>query len=112
MFLSVSSYPFNIVFIIHICVTYSFLLSIRNRYIPPSMQGQQETQEWWNKLYEVTAKIKERMMLEGTLMVGYTPLSYKNIGNFFRMVVTCQPPPTKASMDYVIDKIEKLSVDL
>lgn len=51
-------------------------------------------------------------MLEGTLMVGYTPLSYCNLGNFFRMVVTCQPPPSNASMDYVIDKIEQLAVDL
>ncbi|KAK1122584.1 hypothetical protein K0M31_009029 [Melipona bicolor] len=81
-------------------------------YIPPSMRTQEETQEWWNKLYEITAKIKGRMMLEGTLMVGYTPLSYCNVGNFFRMVVTCQPPPSNASMDYVIDKIEELAADL
>ncbi|KOX79713.1 Glutamate decarboxylase 1 [Melipona quadrifasciata] len=80
-------------------------------YIPPSMRTQEETQEWWDKLYEITAKVKGRMMLEGTLMVGYTPLSYCNLGNFFRMVVTCQPPPSNASMDYVIDKIEELAAD-
>ncbi|XP_076395032.1 cysteine sulfinic acid decarboxylase [Megachile rotundata] len=80
-------------------------------YIPPSMRGREETQDWWKKLYEMTAKIKERMMMEGSLMVGYTPLSYANVGNFFRMVVTCQPPPTKASMDYVIETIERLAVD-
>ncbi|XP_076651494.1 cysteine sulfinic acid decarboxylase [Halictus rubicundus] len=81
-------------------------------YVPPSMRGEQETQEWWNKLYGITTKIKERMMLEGSLMVGYTPLSYKNHGNFFRMVVTCQPPPTEASMNYAIEKIEQLGRDL
>ncbi|XP_017889886.1 glutamate decarboxylase 1 [Ceratina calcarata] len=81
-------------------------------YVPPSMRGQSETQEWWEKLYKMTAKIKERMMIDGTLMIGYSPLSYKNLGNFFRMVVTCQPPPTKASMDYAIDKIEELAADL
>ncbi|KOC59160.1 Glutamate decarboxylase 1 [Habropoda laboriosa] len=81
-------------------------------YVPPSMRGETETQDWWNKLYEITAKVKERMMLEGSLMVGYSPLSHANLGNFFRMVVTCQPPPTEASMDYVLEKIEQLAADL
>lgn len=85
---------------------------LRFRYIPPSMRGQEETQDWWEKLYKVASKVKERMMVEGSLMVGYTPLSYKNIGNFFRMVVTCQPPPTKAAMDYAIEKIEEFAADL
>ncbi|KZC11083.1 PREDICTED: cysteine sulfinic acid decarboxylase-like [Dufourea novaeangliae] len=81
-------------------------------YVPPSMRGQEETPEWWDNLYSIITKIKERMMVEGSLMVGYTPLSYKNVGNFFRMVVTCQPPPTEAAMDYAIEKIEKFAVDL
>lgn len=81
-------------------------------YVPPSMRTRSETPEWWDELYAVTAKIKERMMMEGTVMVGYSPLSYKNLGNFFRMVVTCQPPPSEASMDYVIEMIEQLAADL
>lgn len=76
------------------------------------MRGQPETRDWWDKLYRIATKIKERMMLEGSLMVGYTPLSYKNHGNFFRMVVTCQPPPSEASMDYAIRKIEEFAEDL
>lgn len=76
------------------------------------MRTEEETQEWWKKLYEMTTKIKERMTLEGTLMVGYMPLSYCNRGNFFRLVVTCQPPPSNAAMDFVIDKIEQLAADL
>ncbi|XP_025160505.1 LOW QUALITY PROTEIN: cysteine sulfinic acid decarboxylase-like [Harpegnathos saltator] len=81
-------------------------------YIPPGMREQRETQEWWNKLYKITSKIKERMILEGTLMIGYTPLQAKNIGNFFRMVINCQPPPTESSMDYVISQIEKFALNL
>ncbi|XP_043247931.1 cysteine sulfinic acid decarboxylase-like [Colletes gigas] len=81
-------------------------------YIPPSMRGREETQDWWDELYKVASKVKERMMVEGSLMVGYTPLSYNNLGNFFRMVVTCQPPPTEASMDYAIEKIEEFASDL
>jgi hypothetical protein len=76
------------------------------------MRGQAETQKWWTKLYEVTVKIKERMLLAGTLMIGYTPLAQKNIGNFFRMVVNCQPPPSISSMDHVISEIEKFAADL
>lgn len=87
-------------------------VSIRNRYIPPSMRDQPETEEWWDKLYEIAPKIKERMMMNGTLMIGYMPLSFKKLGNFFRMVINCQPPPSKASMDYVINKIEELAIDL
>ncbi|XP_047366960.1 cysteine sulfinic acid decarboxylase isoform X2 [Vespa velutina] len=81
-------------------------------YVPPSMRGQEETDDWWQKLYKVTTLIKERMILDGTLMISYMPLASKNLGNFFRMVVTCQPPPTHASMDYVIDLIEKYGANL
>ncbi|RLU22472.1 hypothetical protein DMN91_004750 [Ooceraea biroi] len=97
------------------CAEY-FLTRIRNivgfRYIPPSMRGQAETQEWWAKLYAVTVKIKERMLLAGSLMIGYTPLPQRNIGNFFRMVVSCQPPPSISSMDHVIGEIEKFAIEL
>lgn len=84
----------------------------RYRYIPPSMRGQEETQDWWDKLYIATCKIKERMIMEGSLVIGYMPLLAKNMGNFFRMVICCQPPPTESSMDYAINQIEKLALDL
>lgn len=76
------------------------------------MRNQEETDDWWQKLYKVTTTIKERMVLDGTLMISYMPLIHKNLGNFFRMVVTCQPPPTRASMDYIIDLIEKYGANL
>lgn len=82
------------------------------RYIPPSMRDKEETEDWWQQLYVVTTTIKKCLTLKGSLLIGYTPLPHKNIGNFFRMVVTCQPPPTESSMDYVIRQIEESAADL
>ncbi|XP_011693292.1 PREDICTED: cysteine sulfinic acid decarboxylase isoform X1 [Wasmannia auropunctata] len=76
-------------------------------YIPKVMRNQKETKDWWKRLYAVTAEIKKRLMLEGNLMISYMPLPQKNLGNFFRMVVNCQPPPTESSMNHVIKQIEK-----
>lgn len=76
------------------------------------MRNQKETLDWWKTLYSVTVEIKKRLILEGSLMINYTPLPQKELGNFFRMVVNCQPPPTKSSMDYAIDQIEKVAADL
>lgn len=53
--------------------------------------------------------VKEKMIKSGTMMVGYSPLNNKGHGNFFRMVVMAHPRPTPASMDFVIDEIEKLA---
>ncbi|XP_046489258.2 cysteine sulfinic acid decarboxylase isoform X2 [Neodiprion pinetum] len=81
-------------------------------YIPPSMRGLEETDEWREKLYKVAPKIKERMVMDGSLMLGYTPLSHKGLGNFFRMVVTCSPEAKESSMNFVIQQIEKFGQDL
>lgn len=83
-----------------------------SRYVPPSLRGLQETDDWRSKLYQVAPKIKERMVMEGALMLGYTPLDHKGFGNFFRMVVTCSPEAKESSMDFVIDQIEKFGGDL
>ncbi|XP_020295181.1 cysteine sulfinic acid decarboxylase-like [Pseudomyrmex gracilis] len=80
-------------------------------YIPPSMRGQEETPIWWRDISRVTTKIKESMVLDGSLMIGYTPLPNLLV-NFFRMVVSCEPPPTEASMDYVISQIERFGANL
>ncbi|KAL7301188.1 hypothetical protein TKK_0006158 [Trichogramma kaykai] len=74
-------------------------------YIPPSMQGQEENEEWKNKLNRIAPTIKEKLIKVGSLMIGYTPLPSKNMPNFFRMVVSCQPPPNHSSMDFVINNI-------
>lgn len=80
-------------------------------YIPPSLRGQVENEEWWQKLSRVAPKIKERMMKEGTLLIGYQPLSVKRLVNFFRIIISnarCE----HSDMDYVIEEIDRLGRDL
>jgi hypothetical protein len=45
-------------------------------------------------------------------MIGYQPLKHKGLGNFFRMVVHCLPPPTDQEMSFVLDEIERIGKDL
>lgn len=72
------------------------------------MRGQDENDDWWKKLYDSTSKIKELLVLDGRLMIGYTPMKHKGFGNFFRMVVCCQPSPSHSTMDFAIEQIEKI----
>ncbi|KAL6445952.1 hypothetical protein ACFW04_000967 [Cataglyphis niger] len=82
-------------------------------YIPSKMLGQPETSNWWKQLYNTTIEIKKRLTLRGSVMIGYTPLLHRQeCGNFFRMVVTCQPPPTESSMDFVIKEIQEVALKL
>uniref|UniRef100_A0A182VX91 Cysteine sulfinic acid decarboxylase n=1 Tax=Anopheles minimus TaxID=112268 RepID=A0A182VX91_9DIPT len=84
-------------------------------YVPSWMRvvgPEQETSDWWQRLYSVTADIKEQLVKRGTVLVGYVPLLHKGIGNFFRMVVTCHPRPTPETMQYIIDEIERVGEEL
>lgn len=45
-------------------------------------------------------------------MVSYQPLVHKNMVNFFRLALHCQPPPTHEDMDFVLNEIERLGRDL
>ncbi|XP_071101521.1 cysteine sulfinic acid decarboxylase-like [Haliotis cracherodii] len=80
-------------------------------YIPPSLRGQEETPEWWQKVGKVAPKIKQRMMENGSMMIGYTPLSVKGFVNFFRIIIT-NSLQDSAEMDRVLEEIEKLGKDL
>lgn len=77
-------------------------------YIPKSLRGLEENYDWWTKLYTVAPTIKERMVLSGCMMVGYSPLPCKNKGNFFRMTLACFPPTRNEDIDFIIDEIERL----
>ncbi|KAH8295627.1 hypothetical protein KR018_000542, partial [Drosophila ironensis] len=77
-------------------------------YIPKAMRGQKETPEWWDRLSAVAPKIKEQMAYSGTLMIGYSPLKAHNLGNFFRMVLTCFPVLKQEELDFILDEIERL----
>uniref|UniRef100_A0A1A9WSM0 Glutamate decarboxylase n=1 Tax=Glossina brevipalpis TaxID=37001 RepID=A0A1A9WSM0_9MUSC len=78
-------------------------------YIPKHLRNLEETEEWNNQLYEVAPKVKELMIREGTLMLGYCPLQYRNVGNFFRMVFTCFPIINDSELDFILDEIERLA---
>nr|CAD7453869.1 unnamed protein product [Timema tahoe] len=81
-------------------------------YIPPALWGEEESEEWWNKVHTVAPKIKERLVRSGTLMIGYQPLAHKHLKNFFRAVSACHPPPTTADMDHTLTEIERHGKDL
>jgi hypothetical protein len=53
--------------------------------------------------------IKQRMMEQGTLMVGYQPDG--NMVNFFRMVVS-NTHTTTDDIDFIVSEIERLGIDL
>jgi len=63
-------------------------------------------------MLQVAPKIKEKLILAGTLMISYQPLPHKGLRNFFRFVTSCQPPPTYADMDHVWQEIERHGADL
>ncbi|XP_063064213.1 cysteine sulfinic acid decarboxylase [Engraulis encrasicolus] len=78
-------------------------------YIPPSLRGKENSPDYKEKLAKVPSTVKERMMKEGTTMVGYQPLNDEI--NFFRMVVV-SPYATTQGMDFCLDEIERLGKDL
>merc|ERR1719219_3325654 len=46
-------------------------------YIPERLRGKTEDDAWWREVGAIAPKVKEQMILEGTLMIGYQPLPYK-----------------------------------
>uniref|UniRef100_G3P4T6 Cysteine sulfinic acid decarboxylase n=1 Tax=Gasterosteus aculeatus aculeatus TaxID=481459 RepID=G3P4T6_GASAC len=78
-------------------------------FIPPSLRGKEGNADYQDRLAKVAPVIKERMMKQGTMMVGYQPLGNKV--NFFRLVVF-SPVLSQKDMDFVIDEIERLGNDL
>ncbi|KAM8753814.1 cysteine sulfinic acid decarboxylase isoform 1-T1 [Acanthopagrus schlegelii] len=78
-------------------------------FIPPSMRGKEGHADYQERLAKVAPVIKERMMKQGTMMVGYQPLGNKV--NFFR-VIAFSPLLSKKDMDFFLDEIERLGNDL
>lgn len=74
-------------------------------YIPTSIRNGEKPKELISK---VAPAIKKKMMECGTLMIGYQPLTTKNLPNFFRFVLSCFPKPTKEDLDFVVSEIERL----
>lgn len=62
------------------------------------------------RVAKVGPLLKEKMMTEGTLMVAYQP--HRSLPNFFRMVVTTDPPATNDTMKFVVNEIDRLGSNL
>lgn len=77
-------------------------------YIPRSLRMKPENESWWSDVYEIVPKMKEIMIRDGNIMINYAPLPSKNLGNFFRMTLTCFPAATEATIDNLLDEIEKI----
>ncbi|XP_076022626.1 cysteine sulfinic acid decarboxylase [Genypterus blacodes] len=78
-------------------------------FIPPSLRGKEGDADYQDRLGKVAPVIKERMMKQGTMMVGYQPLGNKV--NFFRVIVF-SPLVTQTDMDFFLDEIERLGKNL
>ncbi|KAF6200313.1 hypothetical protein GE061_006616 [Apolygus lucorum] len=81
-------------------------------YVPPRLRDQPETEEWWEQIHKVGPTMKKKFTEEGVLLLGYQPLEYRELKNFFRMVVTCHPPRSKEQMDRVVELFEKYGSEL
>ncbi|CAF0984058.1 unnamed protein product [Brachionus calyciflorus] len=79
-------------------------------YVPISLQKMDKnSNEYKQKLHQVAPKIKEKMMVNGSLMVGYQPLDDKP--NFFRAIIS-NAATKEEDILFMLDEIEKLGKDL
>ncbi|XP_076437424.1 cysteine sulfinic acid decarboxylase-like [Babylonia areolata] len=76
-------------------------------YIPPCLRGQEETPDWWRKVGKVAPIVKKGMMMEGSMMIAYQPLTCKNLVNFFRVIVI-NSLSDFSDMEFIVDEIERL----
>jgi len=74
----------------------------RLRHVPHDVKKEEE-------MGLLCPKIKERMMKSGTLMVGYARDG--KVPNFFRSIIS-QEAITEKDIDFMLDEIDRLGVDL
>ena len=58
---------------------------------------------------QIAPALKEKMVLKGTMMIGYQPLGDRV--NFFRVVVS-NLELTNADMDFITDEIERCGANM
>uniref|UniRef100_A0AAZ3PR72 Glutamate decarboxylase like 1 n=1 Tax=Oncorhynchus tshawytscha TaxID=74940 RepID=A0AAZ3PR72_ONCTS len=78
-------------------------------YIPPSLRDMADGPEFWRNVHAVAPVVKERMMKKGSMMVGYQPHGDK--ANFFRQIII-SPQVSREDMDFLLDQIHSLGMDL
>ena len=77
-------------------------------YVPSRLRGQAEDERWWGRMEKVAPRIKEGMIRDGSLMIGYQPIGARGLRNFFRMVLHGTPRPTREDMRFVVEEIERI----
>lgn len=78
-------------------------------YVPDRLRGKELTREVQLELGKVTAQLKKRMMLAGTLMVSYQPLG--DTPNFFRSIVS-NHALREEDIDFMLEEMDRLGHDL
>lgn len=78
-------------------------------YIPKRLRGVPHDKNLELELGKVCPIIKERMMREGTMMIGYQP--DKRRPNFFRSVIS-SAAITEKDVDFIMEEIDRLGQDL
>uniref|UniRef100_A0A673W5V3 Cysteine sulfinic acid decarboxylase n=1 Tax=Salmo trutta TaxID=8032 RepID=A0A673W5V3_SALTR len=78
-------------------------------FIPASLRGKENSPDYQDRLSKVAPVIKERMIKQGTMMVGYQPQGGRV--NFFRMIVI-SPQLSYKDMTFFLDEIERLGNNL
>ena len=82
-------------------------------YVPPRLKEAGLDEEAWKaEMAKIPPKLKEQMTKQGSMMIGYQPLAYRGLQNFFRIVFHCQPVPTEENLDFIISEIHRLGRDL
>ncbi|OQV14809.1 Acidic amino acid decarboxylase GADL1 [Hypsibius exemplaris] len=82
-------------------------------YIPPKLRKHVDwnSESFKEALGKVAPALKRRMLDQGTIFIGYQPIEHRKLPNFFRLVVHCNPQPTRESMLYVVTEFERLGAD-
>ncbi|XP_066564575.1 cysteine sulfinic acid decarboxylase [Amia ocellicauda] len=78
-------------------------------FVPPSLRGQEASEDYQERLAKVAPTIKERMVRKGSMMVGYQP-QHERV-NFFRLVLI-SPQISQQDLLFFLDEIERLGRDL
>ena len=61
------------------------------------------------QIFQITAELKRKMMMAGTLMVSYQPLG--DIPNFFRSIISNQAT-REEDIDFMLEEMDRLGHDL
>uniref|UniRef100_A0A8C9W5B8 Cysteine sulfinic acid decarboxylase n=1 Tax=Scleropages formosus TaxID=113540 RepID=A0A8C9W5B8_SCLFO len=78
-------------------------------FIPPSLRGKQNSDYYQERLSKVAPAIKERMVRQGSMMIGYQPQAGRV--NFFPMIVH-SPQISEQDVHFLLNEIERLGGDL